>query len=87
MNKLSLLVVQLIAVIAMVSYVLIGVFAAVQLFFLISTVKYRNDNVMRLAQASFLILLQVASLVAMVGSVFFRPSSDVFCYVSGKSFR
>lgn len=71
--------------IAMASYMLIGVFAFIQLLFLVSTVKHRNENVMRLSQTSFLILLQVASLVAMIGSAFFRPSSDVFCYLSGAS--
>ena len=69
--------------VAIASYILAGICGSVQLFLLGATVVNRHENVMKLSQSSFLILLQCASFVAIVGSVFYRPTSSWSCYLAG----
>lgn len=69
--------------VALTSYVVVGACAVAQLVFLGLTFHHRDESVMRLSQASFLILLQAASLMAIMGSVFYRPTSSWSCYIAG----
>jgi len=62
---------------------MIVICGSAQLFFLICTIVYRENNVMKLSQGfPFLMMLSLAGLIAMVSSAFYRPSNDVFCYLS-----
>lgn len=69
----------------MASYVVICICGLIQLYFLACTIYHREENVMKLSQVTFLITLQTASLVAIIGSAFYLPSPERTwtCYVSG----
>lgn len=64
-----------------VSYVIIGAAAVFQFFLLGATCFYRDHSVMKLSQGSFLIVLQIAGIVATTCSCLYLPKSDVFCYL------
>ncbi|CAB9506223.1 expressed unknown protein [Seminavis robusta] len=68
--------------VAIATYVIISICAAVQIFFLICTIRYRNDNVMKLSQITPIMLLQLSTLVAIIGTFFYRPMSDWSCIIT-----
>jgi len=64
------------------SYVIVGIAAAIISFLLFETIKHRNHQVLRLTQSPFLIVFLIAALVLTCASVLFRPKSDFYCNAS-----
>jgi len=54
---------------------------SINIFFLISVIRYRDNTVMKLSQYIFLIALLVAAILAMVGARAITPESDITCRV------
>jgi len=65
-----------------VVYTSMAIAGIVQLVMLVFVVRYRNESVMKMAQGRFLILLQVAGIIATAGAVLLEPRSDLFCRLS-----
>jgi len=65
-----------------ISYIIIGLSNLIQLVFLGMTIRYRKESVMTLSQGSFMILLQIASIVATTSSFFYLPKYDTFCLLA-----
>ena len=65
--------------IEILSYVLIGFAGVVQLCCLVATFYHRSHSVMKLSQGSFLMLLQVAGIIATACSFLYNPKSQVYC--------
>ena len=66
-----------------VSYVFIGLAGTVMLFLMFQLVKNRTDQVVTLTQGKFLVAMLVFGIIAMVGSIFFNPKSDLYCNMLG----
>lgn len=65
--------------IEILSYVLIGAAGFVQLACLCTTFYHRENQVIKLSQGSFLMLLQGAGIVATTCSFLYDPKSDAYC--------
>ena len=61
------------------SYVVIGCSAIFLLFLLYQTIRNYSNQVLKLSQAPFLILFQLAGLVMTLSTIFLDPRSDAFC--------
>eukprot|EP00980_Cylindrotheca_fusiformis_P013927 scaffold3618_cov129-Cylindrotheca_fusiformis.AAC.27 len=62
-----------------VVYLLIGISAAILAVMIGFTVKYYNTQVMQICQAPFLLLYQIAALMAILCCILFEPKNDVYC--------
>jgi len=65
-----------------ISYAAIAITAAIVMFLLINTIRYREESVFQLSQVQYLVAFQVAALVASVSSALLQPHNTVFCYLS-----
>jgi hypothetical protein len=68
--------------ILILSYVAVGLVSCIILFLLQQTIRHYKTQVLQLSQAPFLVVFQLAALVATLGTVLLEPRSDVFCQVS-----
>lgn len=66
----------------LISYIAIAVAASVVAGLLISTIYYRNSQILKLTQGWFLILYLTCALTAVVSSFLLNPKSDVYCRLS-----
>lgn len=66
----------------LVSYIAIALAASVVTGLLISTIYYRNSQILKLTQGWFLILYLTCALTAVVSSFLLNPKSDVYCRLS-----
>lgn len=60
----------------------VAIACIVQLILLFFTIRYRNEGVMQMSQGNFLILVQIAGLIAASGSILQKPENDLYCRVS-----
>ena len=58
-----------------------GLSALLVLFLLYQTYIHRNNQIMKLSQGKFLMVLLVAALIASVSVMFINPKNDVYCKV------
>lgn len=65
--------------IEILSYVVISFAGFFQLCCLVATVYHRSHSVVKLSQGSFLILLQVAGIIATACSFLYNPKSHAYC--------
>lgn len=63
-------------------WIAIGIAIFVQLVLLFFTIRYRKEGIMQMSQGSFLILVQVAGLIAASCSFLHNPKSNVHCALS-----
>jgi len=63
------------------STVTISLLVSVNVFFLFSVIRYRDNTVMKLSQYTFLIALLVAAILAMVGARAITPENDTTCRI------
>ena len=58
-----------------------GLSALLVLFLLYQTYIHRNNQIMKLSQGKFLMVLLVAALIASISVMFINPKNDVYCKV------
>lgn len=64
------------------SYVAISIASLAILYLLVETIRHRNNQVLQLSQAPFLIVFLGAALVTTVATFLLEPRNDLFCRAS-----
>mmetsp|Transcript_20199 Transcript_20199/g.49548 ORF Transcript_20199/g.49548 Transcript_20199/m.49548 type:complete len:759 (+) Transcript_20199:75-2351(+) len=62
-----------------IAYLMIGISAAILVTMIALTIKYYSSQVMQICQAPFLLMYQLAALMAVLSSIMMEAKSDVYC--------
>lgn len=63
--------------------IILGVVGACQAFLLVYVMRHRKNTILRMTQATWLVILLFFSILATASSAFFMPTKDIYCNISG----